>query len=114
MERNLTSIVESNIKFIQQYSFDEWISKLKSVAIACIPFVSPAESERIMNTKNYSVEYNELGIGKIVIIANSPEWDSIEIILNCMGIVINRQNGHSKFEHVSTIPLEVLRMFTDK
>ena len=48
---------------------------------------------------------------KIVIIANSPEWDSVKITLNCMGILVSRQEGHSKFEPVNTIPLEVLRMF---
>lgn len=108
MKRDLATIVENNVKFIQQYSFDEWVSKLKLVAI---PFLSSAKIKEIMDTKNYSVEYNELGINQIVIIANSPEWDSVKITLNCMGILVSRQEGHSKFEPVNTIPLEVLRMF---
>lgn len=40
-----------------------------------------------------------------------PEWDSVKITLNCMGILVSR---HSRFEPVNTIPLEVLRMFADK
>lgn len=79
------------------------------MAIACIPFLSSAKIKEIMDTKNYSVEYNELGINQIVIIANSPEWDSVKITLK--GILVSRQEGHSKFEPVNTIPLEVLRMF---
>lgn len=114
MRIDLAAVIENNIKFIQQYSFDEWVSKLKLVAIACIPFLSSAKIKEIMDTKNYSVEYNELGINQIVIIANSPEWDSVKITLNCMGILVSRQEGHSKFESVNTIPLEVLRMFADK
>jgi hypothetical protein len=77
-------------------------------------FLSSAKIKEIMDTKNYSVEYNELGINQIVIIANSPEWDSVKITLNCMGILVSRQEGHSRFEPVNTIPLEVLRMFADK
>lgn len=57
MKRDLATIVENNVKFIQQYSFDEWVSKLKLVAIACIPFLSSAKIKEIMDTKNYSVEY---------------------------------------------------------
>nr|DAW84529.1 MAG TPA: hypothetical protein [Caudoviricetes sp.] len=113
MERNLTSIVENNVKFIQQYSFDEWVSKLKLVAIACISFPSSAEIEEIMNTKNYSVRYDEWGISEITIIANGSEWNSVEIKLNCICILISRQEGHSRFEPVSTIPLEIIRMFSE-
>lgn len=39
---------------------------------------------------------------------------SVKITLNCMGILVSRQEGHSRFEPVNTIPLEVLRMFADK
>lgn len=113
MERNLTSIVENNVKFIQQYSFDEWVSKLKSIAIVCISFPSSAEIEEIMNTKNYSVRYDEWGISEITITTNSPEWNSVKIALNCMCILVSRQEGHSKFEPVSTIPLEIIRMFSE-
>lgn len=113
MERNLTSIVESNVKFIQQYSFDEWVSKLKSIAIACIPSCSSTKIEEIMNTKNYSVRYDEWGISEITIEANGLEWDSVKIALNCMYILISRQEGHSRFEPVNTIPLEVIRMFSE-
>ena len=51
MKRDLATIVENNVKFIQQYSFDEWVSKLKLVAIACIPFLSSAKIKEIMDKK---------------------------------------------------------------
>ena len=111
MKIDFASIVENNIKFIQQYTFDEWVSKLKLIAVACISFPSSALVERIMNTKCFSAEYDEHGISRITVTALSPEYDSVEIALNRVDISVSMQQGHTKFESICTIPLEVLRLF---
>ncbi len=111
MKKDFSSIVENNIEFIQQYSFDEWVSKLKLIAVACISFPSSALVEKIMTTKCYTVEYNECGISHIIVTALSSEWDSVKIVLNSVSISVSMQQGHSKFEPICTIPLEVLRLF---
>lgn len=64
-----------------------------------------------MTTKCYTVEYNECGISHIIVTALSSEWDSVKIVLNSVSISVSMQQGHSKFEPICTIPLEVLRLF---
>lgn len=67
MKRDLATIVENNVKFIQQYSFDEWVSKLKLVAIACIPFLSSAKIKEIMDTKTTQLSTMSLVLTKLLL-----------------------------------------------
>lgn len=113
MEKDFASIVENNSKFIQQYSFDDWVSKLKKIALMYIPFPTDDVVDSIINTKNYVVEYKEWGINKIVIVTSTLSWEDIRIELNCLEIKIERQKGHSKFEPIGTLPLKALRMFLE-
>lgn len=113
MEKDFASVVKNNSKFIQQYSLDDWVSKLKKIALMYIPFPTDDVVDSITNTKNYVVEYKDLGINKIVVVTSTLSWEDIRIELNCLEIKIERQEGHSKFEPIGTLPLEVLRMFLE-
>lgn len=50
---------------------------------------------------------------KIIIIEESPNWDSVKIELDGLNLLIKKQNGHSYYENVAVIPLRVIRMFNE-
>lgn len=113
MKQDLCTIIEDNLKFIQQYPVDELILKLKLVAIAYTQCGSSSKADSIMNTKDYIIRYNDSRVTKIIIIEESPNWDSVKIELDGLNLLIKEQNGHSYYENVAVIPLRVIRMFNE-
>lgn len=109
---NLSQKYEDNILFIQKFPAEKLIKNMKRAALACVSYISTAEREAIENTEDYSIKYIEKRITKIKILTNKLPWEDYRIELDISSISIYQQKGYSKYELISSIPIEVLRIFT--
>lgn len=110
---NLEEKIKNNEDLIRKYTLDQWIALLKHICISCIKRPSEKETEAIMRADSYKVEYEEGKIIKIELYTNNLCWEDFKMELNILNIVISRQKGHSTFEQVTFIPLEVFKILND-
>ena len=103
--------VKNNEDFISKYTIDEWITILKHICIACINIPSNNEIDAITNANSYKITYEEGKISNIVLYTTKLAWEDFKVELNSLHIIVSRQKGHSKFEQITFIPIEVFKLF---
>lgn len=102
--------LQENLEFINRYSLEEWIEKLKQMTILCDLHYIQEDAEVITKANDYSVEYIGGKISKIVLVGNSNPR-SYKMELDPINIIISKQEGYSKFEEILNIPIACLKVF---
>lgn len=110
--RNIDNVIEFNSKFVNSLSCDEWIKLLKLIVISYLPLYgdNSKDIEAINNIKDMTIHYGEFGLHSIKLMTSKLEYEDFSIELNQMNITISKQKGYAKFEELSKIPIEVLRL----
>lgn len=102
--------VKSNEELISLYTLEELIDILKQICIACISLPTEKETEAITNADSYNVKYEEGKLRNLTVYTNVLEYKNFKMELNSLYITISKQNGHTAFEKVTFIPIEVFKL----
>ena len=103
--------VKTNEEFINKYTIDEWVTILKHICIACINIPSNNEIDAIMKANSYKVTYEEGKISNIILYTTKLAWEDFKVELNSLYIIVSRQKGHSEFEQITFIPINIFKLF---
>lgn len=107
---NLENEFKLNQDLINCLDASDWVEILKSIAISYLYFLPKKEEiEAIKEANDITIKYNDGNINNITIYSSKLCWENFKIELNITGIIISRQNGHSKFEELHKLPISTVR-----
>ena len=64
-----------------------------------------------MKANSYKVTYEEGKISNIILYTTKLAWEDFKVELNSLYIIVSRQKGHSEFEQITFIPINIFKLF---
>ena len=104
--------IKENIKFINEYTLDDWINTIKDIFIDFKLFVKDEEVEYVYSQNNYTVKYENNLIDDIIIYLKLKYIDEYtKCHLSSCFLDFEKSIGGGRYEITNRIPIYALRIF---